>query len=303
MRKDFYEQLDRLYFSQPKSIEAFLQETLTQCRQEQDSEGIVAVFNELGGFFRGRARYEDSLLCFQEALKQMKGLGLTESVPYLTALMNRAGTLRLVGRAEESVSDFRRVLALLKGETGKIPYIRAATLNNLWLAYQDLARLDQAEDCARQALTILQAMPGMEAEIASSGNNLASLSLRQDRLEDADHWLTEAMAYYQSPAGEHDPHLANAYTTLASLRFRQGRLEDALACYTKAAAATEHFFGKNENYASLLYDTALVAHALGRADATAYLSQAVAIYETLQESADPMRNQAQQLLAEWREDL
>lgn len=245
MRKDFYGQLDRLYFSQPKSIEAFLQETLTQCRQEQDSEGIVAVSNELGGFFRGRARYEDSLLCFQEALKQMKGLGLTESVPYLTALMNRAGTLRLVGRAEESVSDFRRVLALLKGETGKIPYIRAATLNNLGLAYQDLARLDQAEDCARQALTILQAMPGMEAEIASSGNNLASLSLRQDRLEDADHWLTEAMAYYQSPAGEHDSHLANAYTTtLASLRFRQGRLEDALACYTKVAAATEHFFRK-----------------------------------------------------------
>ena len=264
MRKDFYEQLDRLYTTQPKEVEVFLQETLAQCRREQDSEGFIAASNELGSFFRGKTQYEDSLHCFQEALECMESLGLADSTPYLTALMNRAGTLRLAGRAEEAVSDFLRVLALLKGDTGDIPYIRASTLNNLGLAYQDLGDLDKAEAYAMQALEIIRTLPGMEAEIASSGNNLASLCLRRGRLDEAERWLREAMVYYESPAGEHDPHFANAYATLAALHRRQNRLEEALECYKQAASAVERFFGKNENYNAVLRDAAAVSRALGR---------------------------------------
>ncbi|MDE7242872.1 MAG: tetratricopeptide repeat protein [Oscillospiraceae bacterium] len=264
MQKNFYEQLDCLYVSQPQSVEAFLQETLAQCLREQDSEGIIAASNELGGFFRGQAQYEDSLRCFQEALERMEAMGLTGSTPYLTALLNRAGTLRLTGCAEDAVSDFCRVLALLKGDSADTRYIRASALNNLGLACQDLERLEEAENYTKQALDIIRTLPGMEAEIASSGNNLASLCLRQGRLEEAGRWLDEAMLYYESPAGTHDPHLANAYTTLAALRCRQDRLEDALAYYAQAASATERFFGKNQNYTAILHDAALVSQALER---------------------------------------
>ncbi len=266
MRKNFYEQLDALYASQPQSVEVFLQDTLMQCRYERDREGIIAASNELGGFLRGQARYGESLRCFQEALESMDALGLKDSTPYLTALMNLAGTLRLAGCPEEAVSDFQKVLALLDGETDDASYIRASALNNLGLAFQDLERLDAAEDCVKKALDIIQAFPGMEAELASSRNNLASLCLRQGRLAEAERWINKAMCYYESPAGTHDPHLANAYTTLAALCCQQQRLENAMDYYAKAAAATERFFGKNQNYDAILRDAVLVSRALGRAD-------------------------------------
>lgn len=299
MRADFYKHLDKLYATEPRSVEAFLQETLAQCRQENDQEGIISVSNELGSLFRGQTRYAESLDAFQEALHGMESLGLTNTTPYLTALMNRAGTLRQTNRTEEAVVDFRRVLSLLEGRTGDVLYIRASALNNLGLAYQSLGNLEEAERCAKQALEIIEALPHMDAEIASSGNNLAALCLRQNRLDEAGQWLSKAMAYYQTAAGQCDPHLASAYTTLASLRCREDRLEDALECYDQATSATERFFGKNQNYASATYNAALVAHALGKPDAMERLKQAIALYETLQSSESPAIVKALQLLAQW----
>lgn len=299
MRVDFYERLDRLYADEPRSVEAFLQETMAQCRQENDLEGMITVSNELGSLFRGQGRYAESLEAFQEALQRMESLGLADSTPYLTALMNRAGTLRLANRAEEAVSDFRRILSLLEGGTDGTLYIRASALNNLGLAYQSLGNLDKAEKCAKQALEIIQTLPGMEAETASSGNNLAALCLRQNRLEDAERWLMNAMAYYQTAAGQRDPHLASAYMAMAALRCGQDRLEEALSCYDQAVSATERFFGKNRNYASASYDAALVAHALGRADAVERLKQAGSLYEALDGPESPAAQKARQLLTQW----
>ena len=107
------------------------------------------------------------------------------------------------------------------------------------------------------------------------------------------------MAYYQTAAGQKDPHLASVYTTLALLRCRQDRLEDALDCYAQAASATERFFGKNRNYASICYDAAIVARALGRADAGERLQQAAGLYEALEGAESPLAQKARSLLAGW----
>lgn len=302
MVENFFAQLDRIYRSEPQSAEGFLLENLAQCRQENDWEGVIGILNELGSLYRGQARYTDSLQYFQEALEGMGSLGLTDSKPYLTALMNRAGTLRLAGRAEEAVSDFQHVLTLLNGPSDETRYIRASTLNNLGLAYQSLGRLAEAEDCAEQALEIIQTLPYMEAEIASSGNNLAALCLRQNRLEEAEGWLEKAMGYYQSFAGQQDPHRSSALTTLAALRCRQDRLEEALDSYERAAAITERFAGRNRNYASILHSMALVCHALGRKDAASRLKEAVELYETLGDSGSPTVEKIRSLLAQWESE-
>jgi len=49
MQADFYEQLDRLYETDPKQVEAFLLQTLETCRDAEDDLGMVTVSNELGG--------------------------------------------------------------------------------------------------------------------------------------------------------------------------------------------------------------------------------------------------------------
>ena len=300
MQNSFYQQLDRLYADEPRSVESFLLDSLAAFRQAEDQEGIIAASNELGSLYRGQTRYDDSTVAFQEALDRMEALGLKGSVPYLTALLNRAGTYRLGGRAEEAVTDFRTVLTLLEGQSGaNVPYIRASALNNLGLTYEELGRLDLAEDYAVRAMEVIRTQPGTEAEVASSQNNLATICLRQDRLEEADAWIARAMPYYESEAARQDPHLANAYTTLAAIRCRQDRLEEALAAYDTAAPVMERFFGRNLNTASLWFNGALVARNLDRADAEDRMRRAGELYAALQGPESPMAKRAEELLRNW----
>lgn len=300
MQSSFYQQLDRLYADEPRSVESFLLDSLAAFRQAKDQEGIIAASNELGSLYRGQTRYDDSTVAFQEALDRMETLGLKGSVPYLTALLNRAGTYRLGGRAEEAVTDFQTVLTLLEGQSGaNVPYIRASALNNLGLTYEELGRLDLAEDYAVRAMEVIRTQPGTEAEVASSQNNLATICLRQDRLEEADAWIARAMPYYESEAARQDPHLANAYTTLAAIRCRQDRLEEALAAYDTAAPVMERFFGRNLNTASLWFNGALVARNLDRADAEDRMRRAGELYAALQGPESPMAKRAEELLRNW----
>lgn len=300
MQSSFYQQLDRLYADEPRSVESFLLDSLAAFRQAEDQEGIIAASNELGSLYRGQTRYDDSTVAFQEALDRMETLGLKGSVPYLTALLNRAGTYRLGGRAEEAVTDFQTVLTLLEGQSGaNVPYIRASALNNLGLTYEELGRLDLAEDYAVRAMEVIRTQPGTEAEVASSQNNLATICLRQDRLEEADAWIARAMPYYESEAARQDPHLANAYTTLAAIRCRQDRLEEALAAYDTAAPVMERFFGRNLNTASLWFNGALVARNLDRADAEDRMRRAGELYAALQGPESPMAKRAEELLRNW----
>lgn len=299
MQKEFYDQLDQLYAENPQGVEGYLLDALARFQREADGDGLIAVYNELGSLYRGQTRYEASIQAFQQALDGMEERGLAGATPYLTALLNRAGTYRLAGRGEEAVEDFRSVLALLDGQTGDGAYIRASALNNLGLTYEGLGRMDAAEDCALRALELIGRLPGMEAETASSQNNLAAMCLRRDRLEEAERWIGQAMAYYQGPAGERDPHLANGYSTLAALRCRQGRLEEALEAYDRAAAAMERFFGRNLNCAAALYGGAVAARGLGRADSRSRMEEAAALYEALQGPGGEMAEKARRLLADW----
>lgn len=300
MQSSFYQQLDRLYADEPRSVESFLLDSLTAFRQAEDQEGIIAASNELGSLYRGQTRYADSAAAFQEALDRMEALGLKGSVPYLTALLNRAGTYRLGGRAEEAVTDFQTVLTLLEGQSGaNVPYIRASALNNLGLTYEELGRLDLAEDYAVRAMEVIRTQPGTEAEVASSQNNLATICLRQDRLEEADAWIARAMPYYESETARQDPHLANAYATLAAIRCRQDRLEEALAAYDTAAPVMERFFGRNLNTASLWFNGALVARSLDRVDAEDRMRRAGELYAALQGPESPMAKRAEELLQNW----
>lgn len=290
MDNRFYQQLDALYRDAPRSVEDYLTRQLHAFREAEDEAGVIAASNELGSLFRGQGRLEESLGCFQEALDRLEALG--DSQAFLTALLNRAGTLRLAGRCREAEADFRRVLSLLEGQDRDAVYIRASALNNLGLTCQTMGRMAEAEDCVKQGLALMQTLPGMDGEAAASGNNLAAICLAGGRLEEAEGWLAPALAYYQSAAGQRDPHQANGWATLAALRRRQGRPEEALDALDRAAPAMERFFGRSPQYAALRRDAALTARGLGRADSRARLQEALALFQALGDQGEADRLQA-----------
>ena len=62
----FFEQLDGVYRQGfPEAVETFLRESLCRAEAETDRELELAAWNELGGFFRGVGRYEESLSAFR----------------------------------------------------------------------------------------------------------------------------------------------------------------------------------------------------------------------------------------------
>ena len=105
----FFEQLDGVYRQGfPEAVEAFLRESLCRAEAETDRELELAVRNELGSFFRGAGRYEESLSAFRRAeflAGELRGRG---SGAYATVLNNMAGTCRLLHRASEAESLFLR---------------------------------------------------------------------------------------------------------------------------------------------------------------------------------------------------
>ena len=303
MRRDFYEQLDRLYETDPKTVEAYLLQVLDECRDTEDDLGMVMVSNELGALYRGQTRYEESVEQFEFAMEMLEDLGRTDSTAYLTALLNRAGTYRLNGQPQDAVRDFHRVLRLLSEQSGDTAYVQASALNNLALSYQQLGDGEAARDYIRKALHILEDLPGTEAEVASSQNNLAAICLHEGDTEEAAHWMELAMEYYEGPSGALDPHQAAAYSSMAAIRYRQGQLHAAAAFYQKAAAVTLRFFGKTLDYAAILYGRAIVAHDLGSADDAALLQEAIVLYEKLLGKGCETAQEARRQLRQWKQEV
>ena len=302
MQADFYEQLDRLYETDPKQVEAFLLQTLETCRDAEDDLGMVTVSNELGSLYRGQSRYAESADQFEFAMEMLEDLGMTDSTAYLTSLLNRAGTYRLTGQIRDAVQDFHRVLRLLSEQPGDTAYVRASALNNLGLCYQELGDGEAASEYILKALHMMEDLPGMEAEIASSMNNLAAVYLHEGALDEAANWMERAMEYYEGPAGALDPHQAAAYSSMAAIRYRQGFLRDALEFYKKAASVTLRFFGKTLDYAAILYGSAIVSHDLNAAEDTALLQETILLYEKLLGKGCSMAQNARQLLRQWKQE-
>lgn len=87
----FFEQLDGVYRQGfPEAVEAFLRESLCWAEAETDRELELAVWNELGAFFRGAGRYEESLSAFRRAEVLAGELRGRDSGAYATVLNNMA---------------------------------------------------------------------------------------------------------------------------------------------------------------------------------------------------------------------
>ena len=300
MDSTFYERLDRLYAEDARKVEDFLRRELVGFEIAGDKPGLVAVHNELGSLYRGQGRYAESAREFQETIDLLESMGLKGKKPHLTALLNRAGTYRLDGRKEQAARDFERVLLLIDTSRGDPDalYIKASAMNNLGLTYKDLGKLELAKKHVRDAMEQIAALSGSRAEVASGQQNLAAICMAQNKYDEADQWLAQAMPYYESDAAKNDPHRANAYATLGFVRGCQDRQEEALAAFDIAGAAMERFFGRTENTAYIWFHAALTAKHLGRPDAVERMRRVRALYESL---GSDMAETAATVLETWKD--
>lgn len=255
----FYQELDQQYSKGLEQVERFLLES----RDTADAAGLAAVHNEMGSFYRGTSRYEESLSAFQEAGEEILRRVGPDSVEYATLLNNMAGTYRLMGRPEEAVELFSRAIEIYRSQRAESGYAFVSVLNNIALAYQDMGRISEAIAHLEWALEGLRRMPEHLHEEAVTYHNLTALYHRAGQKEDARRCLEMALQCFEECGGGEDPHYAAALNSLAGVLYGEGDYDRAVETYRKAAEYTKRWFGENVEYAVTYQNMSWVCQAKG----------------------------------------
>lgn len=262
----FYEQLDRLYEEgDQENIEALLQKTAAELEQAGAAEA-VAVYNEMGSFYRGTSRYSQSLAGFEAAQRQIRRRYGTNCTEYATLLNNMAGTYRLMGAHEKAIELFLQAIGIYEACGDGQSYAYASVQNNISLVYQEIGQFEHAAEHLEKALDMIRTMPGHLHELAVTYSNLTVLYHKAGREPDARRCLNLALMAFDNCADGENVHYAAALNSLAGFLYSGGEYERAIETYKKAAAYTKRFFGENVEYAVTHQNMAWAYQAMGDKD-------------------------------------
>ena len=283
--EDFYRELDAQYAQGDRvETERFLLEALHKalCKSKENAELLIAVYNELGSFYRGISRYAQSIAAFERA-RAFAASDLGEhSGQYATILNNMAGVYRLTGEYTRAIELFQKAAEVYRGEGWADSYAYASVLNNLALACRESGQLAQAVKYLGQALALLEKMPDQQQEVAITYNNLTALYSAQGEKNMAMLCLQRALQSFEKCEDEENVHYAAGLNSLAGFLFAEGDCDRALALYRKSARYTLRFFGENMDYGLTYQNLSWVYERMGRLEeAIAALEKAKKIYERL----------------------
>ncbi len=240
--KDFLESLDRLYRAGDRET---AERVLLHALEHAAGREKAALLNELGGFYRGISRYEESAGAFRGALSCLEALGQDQGAEYATVLLNLGGACRLAGKQTEAEQLLKQALCLLTPEESA--YVGAQ--NALALVYREEGLLEEAIQLEQEALAWLERHGASDQERATALNNLASLHLALGQTAQAACLIEQSLSLFGAMT-QPDPHYAAALSTRGAICFRLGKTDQAELAYREAMELTEHYFGRNQEYQS-----------------------------------------------------
>lgn len=283
--EQFYRELDTRYAQGDlEQVEQFLLECVREIGENREEEtGVrIAVYNELGSFFRGTSRFEQSIQMFRCAQELVCAELGYNSVQHATVMNNMAGTYRMKGDYASAIRLFEQSLEIYRGCGEEKNYTFASVLNNLALAYRESRQISKAINYLEQALELIQSMPEHRKELAITYNNLAALYIAAGDQEKASQCVNHAIAVFEQCADEENVHYAAGLNSLAGILYAQGDCRKALQLYEKSARYTKRFFGENLEYGITFQNMYWVYKKMGRReDAISALEQAKQVFERL----------------------
>lgn len=146
-----------------------------EARFNDDERGLLALYNELMGLYRKTDKREQSIEYAEKALNLVEKLGLSDSSVGGTTLVNAATVYKAFSMPEKAISLYRKALEIYKATLSEKDPRLGGLYNNMGLAYTDLAMFDDAEDCYKKALSVMQSVELSELEQAITYLNMADL--------------------------------------------------------------------------------------------------------------------------------
>ena len=263
---NFFARLDELYAAgRHDEIEDFLHRTLSRhriCCGSHDTI-FIAALNELGTYYRGIGRYEESAKAFEEAGYDILSYGQKDTSDYATNRMNLAGTLRLQKKYSQALALYEEALNICRRLDGEQSYHYAAALNNIALVYIDMSQYDKALATAQKALAIIRKLPGVLEEQAISHINCSTAHYHLGQKTAAIQEAAEALSLYEK-IPKKGIHYANALNLQAVLAMDAGKYAQAHENFLKSADYIKTFLGKNEDYHKAIANADKAATAIER---------------------------------------
>lgn len=186
----------------------------------------------LGERLEGDGRVAPARRCYAVALTL--SLPLAEKGPQVLALRRIGRACLTLGELQEALSYYQRSAELARDAGDRHAHVIAATGVGNVRIWQ--GRWSDAEAAYREALALVEGAPDPAAlvlERAQLYNNLASITTRLQRLDEAEAWFRRALALWDG-AVRSPLDLAVCYHNLAYLRDVQGRREEARRLYQGA---------------------------------------------------------------------
>ena len=184
------------------------------------------VAERLGNLVQARAYAERAKAIYEQ---------LDDEVHVGRLLNNLGGLNHLLGHSERAVENLKAAFAVaLEHDTDTDAATAADSLARVHL---DRGEYADAERLAREGLKLLADRADYAIEIASAQHVLGRAVMEQDRLDEADEWLTKADAIAEQAASP--SHRAAVWVARGDLAGRRGEDRTAARYYRRAAEALQ----------------------------------------------------------------
>ena len=247
--EEFLKGLDELYASRrAKEAEDYLKQGLKKAARAGNEGAILVILNELMGYYRAAGRYEECLLCTEEAISLAKKMGLEGTLNYGTTLLNAATAYRAAGKFEEALHYYEKTKKIYENTLNGEDYRMAALHNNISLLYSETGRLGQAKKELEAAMEIIRKLGSSDVEIAITHTNLGYLCFQMKEDDEGRKHMQCAVKIFEKNPDSKDSHYASALAGIAESKFREGDYEEAVSFYKKALVEIAECYGENEYY-------------------------------------------------------
>lgn len=240
------------YYGQNRGPEAekLMQSAIAEAVVDGDDEGLLQLLNELLGYYRETSQVENSYAIAGQCIGLAERMGLADTIPYATTLLNVANAYRAGGRLDDSLKLYLRVREIYDRKLSADDMLVAGMENNLSLLYQEMGRFAESKDCLLRALSIVETKTGMDFELAVTHANLAASCLQLGQQEEARSYAEASVREFEAQQLE-DAHYGAALSALATYYFQKQDYGRAKHLFERAMQIMERNLGRNAFYERL----------------------------------------------------
>ncbi len=223
-------------------IQQFLEEKIAESVQNEETDNLITLLNEMIGFCRDMGQFESGEEYCNDLFRLVNIQPYKNTIPYATTLLNIANFKRAKKNFTQSEELYLRVLPIYEKSLDKKDFRYASYYNNLSLLYQEMGQYDKAIVCLEKALDIAKLYDEAKIEVATTYTNLANCYLKIEDTKKAKEQLELAFAIFEKDEKK-DYHYSGALAAMAEVCVQEKDLETAKDYYKRTLEHLEMYTG------------------------------------------------------------